>query len=51
MLVNGQYDQYWSEKNGSALSQPFKDLIQKLFSYEGDQRPTIEEIRQSDWMQ
>ena len=49
--MNGRIDHYWSKVNGSVLSPAFKDLILKLFSYDGDQRPTIQEIRNSAWMQ
>ena len=42
LLMNGRIDYYWSKVNGSVLSSAFKDLILKLFSYDGDQRPTIE---------
>ena len=49
--MNGRIDHYWSKVNGGGLSQNFKDLVLKLFSYDGDQRPTSEQIRNSAWMQ
>ena len=33
------------------LSQDFKDLVIRLFAHDPNQRPTIEEILQSNWMQ
>ena len=36
LLLNGRIDRYWSKVNGSNLSSAFKDLILKLFSYDGD---------------
>lgn len=37
--------------NGTGLSDDFKDLILRLFSYEGDERPNVEAIRNHPWMQ
>jgi len=33
------------------LSSEFKDLIIKMFCYDGSKRPTIDEIRAHPWMQ
>lgn len=33
------------------MSDDFKDLIIKMFSYDGKDRPTIAEIRSHPWMQ
>jgi len=51
LLLNGQTDTYFSKTNGTNLSEDFKDLILKLFSYNGAERPTIEQIRAHPWMQ
>ena len=51
LLLNGRIDHYWSKVNGAVLSTGFKDLVLKLFAYDGDQRPTMEQIRNSAWMQ
>ena len=51
LLLNGQIDTYFSKTNGTNLSEDFKDLILKLFSYNGAERPTIEQIRAHPWMQ
>lgn len=50
LLMEGKIDTYFAKVNGNSLSAAFKELILKLFSYDGDMRPTIEEIRSSDWM-
>ena len=49
--MNGRIEHYWSKVNGGILSDSFKDLVLKLFAYDGDQRPTIEQIRNSAWLQ
>jgi len=36
--------------NGQALSEDFKDLIVRLFSYDPALRPTIDEIRAHPWL-
>ena len=50
LLLDGRIDTYFAKVNGSSLSAPFKDLILKLFAYQGDARPTIEQIRAHEWM-
>lgn len=32
------------------MSNDFKDLIIKMFSYDGAKRPTVEELRNHPWM-
>ena len=53
LIINHNYEQYWNseEFNGLNLSQDFKDLVIRLFAHDPNQRPTIEEILQSNWMQ
>ena len=51
LLMNGRIDHYWTKVNGGILSPAFKELVLKLFSYDGDQRPTSEQIRNCTWMQ
>ena len=36
LLLNGRVEHYWTKVNGGTLSQAFKDLVLKLFSYDGD---------------
>ena len=50
LLMTGQTELYWQKVQGSHLSKEFKDLAEKLFSYDPNGRPTIDEIRQHPWM-
>ena len=50
LLLEGKYDTYFNKVNGNGLSEDFKDLILRFFSYNGDQRPTIEQIKNHPWM-
>ena len=50
LILNGKIDQYWSKVGGQNLSEEFKDLILKMFSYDGAKRPTIEELKNHPWM-
>ena len=50
LLLNGRNEQYFAKVNGNALSDSFKDLILKLFAYEGTNRPTVEQFRAHPWM-
>merc|ERR1719455_22862 len=35
LILNGKLDQYWQKTGGQNLSPEFKDLILKMFSYDG----------------
>merc|ERR1712038_2226075 len=50
LLLSGKIDTYFQKVNGNNLSDDFKDLILKLFAYDGANRPTIEQIRSHPWM-
>lgn len=50
LLLTGQYDLYFEKVNASHLSPEFKDLVIKLFSYDPDKRPTLQEVKQHPWM-
>ena len=41
LLLKGDYATYWKKTGGQGLSEPFKDLILRLFSYDGKDRPTV----------
>ena len=43
-------DKYWEKVDGKNLSDDFKDLISKMFSYDGNKRPTISELKKHPWM-
>lgn len=51
LILNGKLDQYWQKTGGQNLSPEFKDLILKMFSYDGSKRPTVEELKAHPWMQ
>lgn len=50
LLLQGKFEQYWKKTGGENLSNEFKDLILKMFSYDGKKRPTIEELKNHPWM-
>jgi serine/threonine protein kinase len=51
LLLTGKVDTYFTKVNGTGLSEDFKDLILKFFSYNPQERPTIEQIRAHPWTQ
>jgi serine/threonine protein kinase len=51
LILQGKTDTYFEKVNGSGLSEDFKDLILRLFSYDGDNRLNTEELRAHPWMQ
>jgi len=51
LLLQGKFEQYWKKTGGENLSDDFKDLILKMFSYDPKKRPTIEELKSHPWMQ
>ena len=51
LILQGKTDLYFQKVNGTDLSEDFKDLILKLFSFDGDSRPQVEQIRNHPWMQ
>jgi len=51
LLLTGKTDHYWKKVGGQNLSDEFKDLILKIFSHDGKERPTVDEIKNHPWMQ
>jgi len=51
LLLTGKLETYFQKVNGKNLSDDFKDLILKFFSHNGEDRPTIEQVRAHPWMQ
>ena len=51
LLYTNQTDEYFKKFKQRNLSVDFKELILKFFAYDGDQRPTIEQVRAHLWMQ
>lgn len=50
LILSGKLEHYWKKVGGQNLSEEFKDLILKIFSYDGKKRPTVEEIKNHPWM-
>ncbi len=50
LLLKGDFATYWKKTGGENLSDEFKDLIIKMFSYDGNSRPTTAQIRDHPWM-
>jgi serine/threonine protein kinase len=50
LLIQGNYKEYWEKVQSTHLSEECKDLLQKLLSYNPEERPTIEELRNHPWM-
>ena len=50
LLMTGQVDTYFEKVNGNGLSPDFKDLITRLFSYDGSKRYTVEELKTHPWL-
>lgn len=50
LILTGQHNLYWSKTNASHLSADFKNLIIALFSRDGANRLTIDQIRQHPWL-
>ena len=48
--MKGDYEQYWKKTGGQNLSPEFKDLILKMFSYDGSKRPSVKDIAEHPWM-
>jgi serine/threonine protein kinase len=42
LILKGDLETYWKKTGGQSLSPEFKDLIIKMFSYDGNSRPTID---------
>lgn len=50
MLLTGQIETYFEKVNGLGLSADFKDMILKLFSYNGADRYTVEQLKAHPWL-
>ena len=53
LIKEKKYEQYWNLKefNGLNLSHEFKNLVIKMLAFNPNERPTIDEILQSPWLQ
>lgn len=50
LIMKGDLETYWKKTGGQNLSPEFKDLIIKMFSYDGKQRLNVDQIRAHPWM-
>jgi len=50
MIVRKDYKKYWAKTAGESLSADFKDLMQKMLSYDPSERPTVKELINHPWM-
>ena len=51
LICEGRTDTYFQKTNCTGRSAEFKDLILKLFSYNPENRITLEQVRAHPWMQ
>ena len=53
LIMKRHFDIYWKsfDDHNLNLSQSFKDLYMRMVAFEPKERPTIEEILNSEWMQ
>lgn len=50
LLLTGQIETYFEKVNGTGLSDDFKDMILKLFSYNGSDRYTVDQLKAHPWL-
>merc|ERR1740139_1732642 len=50
LLANGRTNEYFSTLKADHLSDNFKDLIGKLFSYDASARYTAQEVKAHPWL-
>ena len=50
LILKGDLATYWKKVGGDSLSPEFKDLILRMFSYDGSKRPTVDELKVHPWM-
>ena len=50
MIIDKRYKAFWEEHEGDELSDEFKDLFVKMVSYDPNNRPTAEQLRNHPWM-
>lgn len=49
LICTGQYDQYLNKVNGNSRSAEFWNLFLALFAAQGENRPTLKQVREHPW--
>jgi len=50
MILDKDLESYWKKTGASKLSDEFKDMMIKIFSFEGSDRPSVEDLKNHPWM-
>ena len=50
LIIQGSLEQYWNKVGVTQVSWEFKDLMMKMLSPNGSERPSFEQIREHPWM-
>ena len=50
LLDSKKYHTYWKKVGGEDLSPEFRELMQGIFTFEGKDRLTLEDIKKHPWM-
>ena len=50
LILDKQYQEFWSANRSTQLSSAFKDLVLSMLSHDPCKRPTIKEIKNHQWM-
>jgi serine/threonine-protein kinase SRK2 len=48
-LITREYEEYWTLVKAKGVSTEFKDLLQRMFSFDPAQRPTLAELERHSW--
>jgi len=50
MILDKDFESYWKKTGATKLSDEFKDMMIKIFSFEGSDRPSVEDLKNHPWM-
>lgn len=51
LLMQGKTLEYWDKVKGTALTKDCRELLEKIFSYDPSQRPTLNDLINHPWVQ
>jgi len=51
LIMEGKLDKYWRKTDGEKLTPEFKTLVLSMLHHNPEERPSIEELLKSPWMQ